>query len=302
MKKLLSIFLICVVSLLRAVEVAQFSQNGIEVHIDAMPEKVDVSRDFYVTVTVKSPKDANVAIPDLQDRFQGFKIAEDFSETPFVDENGNTTLVSRWRLVPKPVEKKYRLAPFVVGNFYTKSVVFKSPDELEPVTGEMEISPKKDFPPLSWKMVGWVLLGLVAVSLCIFLVVFLVKKIRLAIHLRKMSPIERAYYELGVLLKKGLPGRGFYKDFYIELTMVVRRYIERRHGVKAPNLTTHEFLTAAQKSSAFSEDVIEKLKKFLESSDLIKFANVKATPEMADDACSNAKEYLDRDNKERRDV
>ena len=69
------------------------------------------------------------------------------------------------------------------------------------------------------------------------------------VKIHRMSPIERALYELDVLLKKGLPGRGLYKDFYVELTMVVRRYIERRHDVRAPNLTTEEFLRAAQRNA-----------------------------------------------------
>ncbi len=117
-----------------------------------------------------------------------------------------------------------------------------------------------------------------------------------------MSPIERALYELDKLLKKGLPGRGFYKDFYVELTMVVRRYIERQHGVRAPNLTTDEFLRAASSNAAFTKASLSELKAFLESADLVKFAGLEATPEMADGATGKAKNYLTADAHQAKDA
>ena len=105
-----------------------------------------------------------------------------------------------------------------------------------------------------------------------------------------MSPIERAWVELDRLLKKGLPGRGRYKDFYVELTMVVRRYIQRKYGIRAPHLTTEEFLREAKPS--------DELRAFLESADMVKFAGVEATPEMADSATASARDYLEGDSKE----
>jgi hypothetical protein len=280
-----------------AVQVADLSQDGTLVIVDATPEKVDVARDFYVTVTIKTPKGVPAVNPDLRDRFQGFQIAEDFAEDPVVGKDGETTSVTRWRLVPEPAAKKYRLAPFVVNSFYTKSVLFEPPSKREIVTGDMEVNPEKDFPPLSLKLIGIILACVAAVVLIVAAVYFVVKKIKEAVRIHRMSPIERAYHELGILLKKGLPGRGFYKDFYVELTMVVRRYIERRHGVKAPNLTTDEFLRAAQDSPAFPEEAIGQLKKFLESADLVKFAGVQATPVMTDEATDRARTYLDTDSK-----
>ena len=103
-----------------------------------------------------------------------------------------------------------------------------------------------------------------------------------------MSPIERAWAELDRLLKKGLPGRGRYKDFYVELTMVVRRYIQRKYGISAPHMTTEEFLRTAKPS--------DDLRRFLESADLVKFAGVEATPDMADAATESARAYIAKDD------
>lgn len=298
------------------------SKCGISLTVETSADRVDVARDFEVTVTAVAPAGSTVALPDLRDRFRGFSIAEDFADDPLVGADGGTTYVSRWRLVPKPCEKAYKLAPFVVtvtrggqgqpssgGNaepsvresFYTSPVYFEGPAAREIVTGGMEVDPKKDLPPLTWALVWKVALALAAMACLALAIWYAVKKIMQKVREHRMSPIERAMLELDRLLKKGLPGRGRYKDFYVELTMVVRRYIQRRHSVRAPNLTTDEFLRAAAGNPAFTKESIAELRNFLESADMVKFAGVEATPEMADSATDKAKGYLSADSRGNRE-
>jgi hypothetical protein len=270
---------------------------------------VDVARDFEVIVKAVAPTGTVVALSDLRDRFRGFSVAEDFAEEPFVGEDGSITYVSSWRLVPKPCEKVYKLLPFVVtlvkdaagtqtsDSFYTAPVYFGMPAQRETVTGGIEVNPEKDFPPLSWKLVRWCALVLLAAFSVVYAVWWVVRKIVQKVREHRMSPIERAMLELNRLLEKGLPGRGRYKDFYVELTMVVRRYIQRRHAVRAPNLTTDEFLRVAAENPAFTREALEGLRHFLESADMVKFAGVEATPDMADSATGKARDYLNADSK-----
>ena len=279
-----------------AVQVADLSRDGIGITVDAEPETVDPGRDFFVTVTVKSPAGQAATLPDLRTRFQGFQVAEDFTEDPLADADGGTTLVSRWRLVPEPMAKKYRLAPFVINNFYTAPVLFAAPPARETVTGEMEIEPKRDLPPLSWKLVGICGAILAGVLLLAAIAYLVIRKIRMMVRIHRMSPIERAMYELEQLLKKGLPGRGFYKDFYVELTMVVRRYIQRQHGVKAPNLTTEEFFDTVRKTSTFPQSALDELIDFLRKADMVKFAGVEATVQTSDAAVASARAYMTKDD------
>ncbi len=292
---------------LRADVTTDLSKGGVSLTVTSAPDRVDVSRDFEVTVTAVAPPDTKLSMSDLRDRFRGFSVAEDFTEEPIAGADGGTTYVSRWRLVPKPCEKVYRLAPFVVAvirgtgapeTFYTAPVYFEGPAARETVTGGIEVAPKKDLPPLSWKLVRWCALALAAFAAFVVCVWWVVRKILQKVREHRMSPIERAMLELDRLLKKGLPGRGRYKDFYVELTMVVRRYIQRRHAVRAPNLTTDEFLRAAAENPAFSREALAELKHFLESADMVKFAGVEATPEMADSATDKAKDYLTTDSRQ----
>ena len=294
------------------VRVADLSQDGVKLVVDAEPPAIDLGRDFFVTLTLTAPPGAAATLPDLRERFRGFRVAEDFSEAPVSDADGRTTYVTRWRLEPDPCAKgdekrRYRLAPFVVTagdvKFVTRGpVLFAPPAPREPVTGGIEIDPKPDAPPFSWKTAGIYAAVSVGVLLVLMVLYYVFRKIRQAVRVYRMSPIERAFYELDKLLRKGLPGRGLYKDFYVELTMVVRRYIERQYGVRAPHLTTDEFLREAGANAKFTETSLAELKVFLESADLVKFAGLEATPEMADGATGKARGYLTADAQQRKEA
>ena len=260
---------------------------------------------------MKTPKDVKASVPDLRDRVRGFSLAEDFAGKPVKNADGSLVETVNWKLVPEPCADVYKIAPFAVTasprllstaadegslSFVAGPIYFENPPARETVTGDMEADPQKDLPPLSWKLVGWCALALVAVAAVIAAVWFLLRYLARRIKEHRMSPIERAWVELDRLLKKGLPGRGRYKDFYVELTMVVRRYVQRKYGIRAPHLTTEEFLGELAGSRLGECSNVEGLKAFLESADMVKFAGVQATPEMADDATDSARVYLKGDS------
>ena len=119
--------------------------------------------------------------------------------------------------------------------------------------------------------------------------------------LRRLSPAERAVRELDALLAKDLIRRGKVKDFYVELTMVVRRYIERQHGIRAPEQTTQEFLRAAGDDRRFPPAVLRKLAAFLEAADLVKFAAHQPDADAIDRAARTARDFILTDSQQTAD-
>ncbi|MBQ8126612.1 MAG: hypothetical protein IJ173_12170 [Kiritimatiellae bacterium] len=273
--------------LLIAATLLTMQKGGVDFKLESETTGIDPARSVFVTLTLTTPKGAAVAPPDLRARVQGFSLAEEFAEEPVVAKDGAVTQVVNWKLVPEPCARVYRIAPLVVGDFYTGAVYFDPPPAREAVTGGIETDPKKDLPPLSLKLVGFVALALLVAALVVAGLVALARLLVRRVKEHRMSPIERAWAELDRLIRKGLPGRGKYKDFYVELTMVVRRYVQRKYGIRAPHLTTEEFLREFR-----SDD----LRAFLESADMVKFAGVEATPEMADEATAAARTYLTGDS------
>ena len=299
---------------LLAVVLFETSQFGIDLKVESETKVIDPSRSVFLTTELRTPHDRTATMPDLRDRVAGFSLVEDFAEEPRREKDGSTVQVTNWRLVPEPCADVYKLKPFVVKgspkiwkaqsdegkfSFIGGPIYFENPAARDPVTGGMETDPQKDLPPLSWKLVGWVALAILVVLAILAGLVVGGRYIARRVKEHRMSPIERAWVELDRLLKKGLPGRGRYKDFYVELTMVVRRYVQRKYGIKAPHLTTEEFLQEvardASRVSGLSSNVLS-LRRFLESADMVKFAGVEATPEMADEATDSARGYLTNDS------
>lgn len=78
--------------------------------------------------------------------------------------------------------------------------------------------------------------------------------------------------------------------------MVVRRYVQRQHGVSAPHLTTEEFFEATRNAPSFPKSTLDELIDFLRKADMVKFAGVEATPETADGAVESARTYISKDD------
>ena len=281
--------------LMLAAVLFEAAKGGVSVKVDADSAGIDPAKSVFLQVEVASPPGKAVQLPDLRDRVVGFSLAEGFVEEPETAADGSLVQKANWRLVPEPCADVYKVRPFAVGDMVAGPVYFEPPPAREPVTGGMECDPKKDLPPLSWKLAGWIALALAAVAALGFALWRLVAYLARRVREHRMSPIERAWAELDRLLRKGLPGRGRYKDFYVELTMVVRRYVQRKYGIRAPHLTTEEFLAQFRDDGGGRRD---ELAKFLESADMVKFAGVEATPEMADAATGSARSYLASDSTE----
>ena len=302
------------ISILAAV-LFETSQFGIDFKVESETQTVDPAQSVFLRLELKVPHDRTAVLPDLRDRVIGFSLAEDFTEEPVKTKDGLTVQVANWRLVPEPCADVYKIRPFVVKgspkiykarsdegmySFIGGPIYFENPAAREPVTGGMETDPAKDLPPLSWKLVGWVALGVFCLASLVLGLWFAIRYIARRVKEHRMSPIERAWVELDRLIKKGLPGRGRYKDFYVELTMVVRRYVQRKYGIRAPHLTTEEFFAELAKSNNQTIEQSNNLRRFLESADMVKFAGVEATPEMADEATDSARGYLKSDSVEGR--
>ena len=71
---------------------------------------------------------------------------------------------------------------------------------------------------------------------------------------------------------KDLARRGLFKDYYSEISAIIRSYLEDRFALNAPEMTTEEFLNSLRDSGSLSTERKEPLKSFLNACDLVKFA------------------------------
>jgi hypothetical protein len=85
-------------------------------------------------------------------------------------------------------------------------------------------------------------------------------------------PHEIALRALRELLARGWIEETRVEPFYVELSAILRRYLEDRFNLRAPEQTTEEFLRDAATSGTLSEPHQALARRFLEQCDLVKFA------------------------------
>jgi hypothetical protein len=106
-----------------------------------------------------------------------------------------------------------------------------------------------------------------------------------------LTPAELAYLELQRLLENQA-ARDDVKLFYVELTAIVRRYIERTTGIHAPEQTTQEFLHEISRQPVFAAEESRRLTSFLEAADLVKFAAHQPRKEDVEESFRRAKVFV----------
>jgi hypothetical protein len=282
------------------------AEHGVTLTLRAEPGTLDLTRDVVLTLRAEAPETATVRFPALDDRLSGFILKGVYDEEAVV-RDGVQVLERRARLTPL-LAAEHRVAPMAVAVaagaqpgdppqwVFAPPLVFAVRPVFDGDPGDTVaagITPLWIRPPFRSVAfrAGAVLLGLLALWGLARLLACLRRRVRLA----RLSPRERALTELAALLARDLPGRNRVKDFYCELTLIVRRYIERAHGLRAPEQTTAEFLAAAGHDPRFGPATLDRLRAFLEAADLVKFAAYHPEPGAVSQAADTARDYIEHD-------
>ena len=108
----------------------------------------------------------------------------------------------------------------------------------------------------------------------------------------RTTAFERAIERLERLQRRGLPNTAELDAWYVELSDIVRRYIEARFGLRAPELTTEEFLAEAGRSAELTPSHRSLLSAFLERCDRVKFARYSPGDTESHEALQLARQFL----------
>jgi len=251
------------------------------------PPAVDLAFDTVLSLTLDAPADVQVELPRLAARLTGFVINGLFDET--TDSGDRVQQVLHARLTPVTSEE-YRVAPLVIryttadgGMHWLHTPALSLDPPGTGAAGPADHGAERVLQPLHIPPAPLTILALVVGALAVLLLlaglVRLAPRLRRSIRAVQATPGDRALLELEALLAAGLVEAGRVKDFYRGLTRIVRHYIEREHRIRAPAQTTPEFLAAAVRDPRFPPDTVARLRDFLESADLVKFAGLDATPD-----------------------
>ncbi len=145
--------------------------------------------------------------------------------------------------------------------------------------------------PLSFYEIHWILVGGSLV-----LTLLALAGIRWYIRMKRRRPVrlphETALEELEAARSLFLKDTDA-KEYFAAISDCIRHYIERVFRLKAPEMTTEEFLNSLGVSSALSIGQKELLRDFLNACDLVKFAKYAPSRDEAEKVYTTAKGFVE---------
>jgi hypothetical protein len=296
----------CITLALSAALVA-YAQEGTTVAITAkaMPEKPTVGSYIRYEVDVVAPAGMEVVVAQPSERIGALDIIDFGSEPPAETAGGNVTFRRWWKLVAwstgaHTIESpavSYRRAGAELTTVAPVSVTVDVASVLgdtDPTKADIrDIKPPKPI-PVDWRPYYAIAGIIVALALLTYLVRLLLARRRRGVETPPPSPAHViALAALDSLRARRLPEEGAFKEYYSALTDIVRGYLEGRYHVRAPEMTTEEFLVASSRDGRLSAAHRRLLGEFLHESDLVKFA--RHLPSLADSerAFGAARRFVD---------
>ena len=257
---------------------------GVESRVDK--SSTTVGELIYYTVIVRHTMDVTVMMPPPGINLGGFEIrdyrnAEPVRENHFIKRTAEYIIAAydTGTFVIPPTGVLYFGADSVQKILLTDSITVRvnsllpdSAQDILDIKGPAELA-------RSWKNI--ILYSAIAAVLIVLgaaaYLYYRKKKLGKTLFERKKEPEMPAHLEayraLERLKNSSLLAENKIKEYYSELSEIIRRYLERRYFKPILEMTTTEALAVLQEQ-AVSEEVLKNCEELLSTSDLVKFAKL----------------------------
>ena len=145
-----------------------------------------------------------------------------------------------------------------------------------------------------WIVKWWwlILIGIAAIAVAVWLYVKYRKEGTLIPRKPEPSPYEVATTALRELKEKKLWEQGMEKEYFTELTDILRVYLYRRFGINAMEMTSRQILASLSKNEEL-KDKRHYFRQILDMADFVKFAKVRPLPEDNIASYDNAVKFVE---------
>jgi hypothetical protein len=279
--------------------------NSQELRVTASIDSVvlPIGQQTKVRLDVVQPKEVILNFPlfgnELFDKIEILEQSDVDSAT--IDET--TLRLSKTYTVTSFDSGFYAIPPFVLtidsqsggGQILSNPLALKVLTfDVDTTQGIFDVKPIQSVPYTLAEIVPWVVGGVLFVGLIIFFI-WLFRRLRrnepvFSIVREKViePPHIIALRELDQIKKEKLWQTGRVKEFYTQLTDVLRTYIEGRYNVQALEMTSGETLQELKSVMGDEQGALQNLKQVLLTADMVKFAKASPLPDENDLSMMNA--------------
>ena len=285
----------------------KYERGPLRVTLRVDRKELTIAEQIRLSLEVVVDETYEVELPRFGEKLEQFGIVDFHTTQPELVDEGETKTVRTYVLEPF-LSGSYTIPPMTLA-FWKKdqSEEQKHTLETESVTVEVRSLLPKDVaeleirdlePPVAlprsssgWVLVGLFLLGGGLIGIGVW---FWCRRQRprdrQQVH--TVLPHEWAFEQLRQLVSEELAQQGRTKEFYHRLSDILRRYIELRFGLHAPERTTEEFLSELGSDRTLEPKHKDLLKAFLVHCDLVKFAEFQPSTKEVQRAFDGCKEFI----------
>ncbi|MCK4879863.1 MAG: hypothetical protein KAS82_04350 [Bacteroidales bacterium] len=264
----------------------------IRVHSEVSRDSLMIGDQIHFTLRVDADREVEFMLPHIKDTLSNtLEVLSQLSSDTTVSEKRRvveqsyiiTVFESGSQIVPSQeviynrggVVDTARSMPLII-NVYEPAV--DTTQQIKPIKPPIN-TPVTFMEVLPWAGAG--LGGLLIAGVVVWLLVRFLKRKRDP-EGHSLKPLEPAHViafrELDRLKNEKIWTKGKVKQYYISLTEITRRYIERQYDIPAMESTTEEILHAFRTANQEDNLLDEMLRELLELADLVKFAREDPLP------------------------
>jgi hypothetical protein len=263
-----------------------------------------------LTIEVTAADGIDLAMPEFGQSLERFSVRE-FVPRESVDPQGRRVATQRYVLEP-PLSGPQSIPPLLIefvdrrpgerpapeGEESYEILTERIPFEVASVVPEgasKELRPVRErLEPLREPGAAWPWIALLVVVLAVAAPFAWRRYTAARDKGRRRSAWEVARTRLDSLASKRRPTEAVEIDqWFVELSSVIRRYLEDRFDLRAPELTTEEFLQVAAGSPDLGDAHQKFLRDFLASADMVKFARFVPSREEIETSLAAASRFVD---------
>jgi hypothetical protein len=245
------------------------------------PPIVPFHKSAVLTLVVEAPTGTEVTIPDMRDYLGDLPVKGTPSHKQEMIGEDRVRTTEQYTLDPIQI-RSYFIRPVELtwsdGSLLVPVPAFRArdltPDELAEagkfvaqLPGGPGVNTGTRRP--AWQ---WIALACAVVALAVVAWLLLRRKRVVREPERIKTPWEVARERLKLLEARHLPQQAKFDAYYVDLSSILRYYIEGRFQLHAPERTTPEFLAETAGQNYFSPDQEVFLSRFLRLCDRVKFA------------------------------
>lgn len=278
------------------------AQSEVSAKVDA--RKITIGDQIKLFIEAKPDKEEQLIWAVLPDTFNSLEIVEKGK----IDTMNNNGIISYKQklLITGWDSGRFQIPPFEFtanpkqGQPYTIRT-----DSFDILVQTIPVDTTKPFKPIAsiievkmtWRDYIWYIIGgILAIGLIVFLVLYFRKnKGNKAPLLKPKKPVEKPFDRAVRMLKeldeKQLWQNDHIKQYYVELTDILRTYIEARFNTSVMELTSDELLEVVSRNSEMAK-FREPLATILRTADMAKFAKAQPLPQEHTDAFDKTKDFV----------